>query len=58
MNLINLLGGNEHLIVLGAALGVAVLDLVFALNPKVEANGLLHAVYLFAKKIANKDKPQ
>lgn len=58
MNLISLLGGNENVVILAAALGVAVLDLIFALNPKTQANGLLHAVYLFAKKLAGKDKPQ
>lgn len=31
-----------------AAFAVASLDLLFALNPKIQANGLLHAVYVFA----------
>lgn len=37
-----------HVAVL-SALGVAVLDLVFALNPNAESNGLLHAIYLYLK---------
>lgn len=32
-----------------AALGVAVLDLVFALNSNLQANGVLHQVYLWLK---------
>lgn len=36
----------SHGVVL-AGLGVAVLDLVFALNPSLEANGILHQIYLW-----------
>lgn len=32
-----------------AALGVAVLDLVFAINPKAESNGVLHWVFVALK---------
>ena len=32
-----------------AAAGVALLDLIFALNPAARANGLLHWVYNFIK---------
>lgn len=33
-----------------AALLVAALDLAMALSPSLESNGLLHALYLLAKK--------
>lgn len=39
-----------HLGVL-SGLGVAILDLVFALSPNIDANGILHAVYLQLKKL-------
>lgn len=39
-----------------AALGISVLDLVFAINPKLDANGILHLVYL--QLAALKNKPQ
>jgi len=35
-----------------AGLGVAVLDLVFALSPSLASNGLLHAFYLWLKPSA------
>lgn len=38
-----------------AGAGIAVLDLVFALNPNVEApDGVLHAVYMQLKKLIGK----
>lgn len=40
-----------------AGLGVAVLDLIFAINPKADANGGLHWVYLKLKALAS-PKPQ
>ena len=40
-----------------AALAVAILDLAFALNQKLDGNGILHQIYLTAKKIAGKDAP-
>lgn len=39
-----------HSVIL-ASLGVAVLDLLFALSPNLEANGILHAIYLQLKKL-------
>jgi hypothetical protein len=35
--------------VMCAGLGVALLDLVFALIPSVESNGVAHSIYLFLK---------
>lgn len=46
----------SHAEVLGG-FGVAVLDLVFALNAKAASNGLLHWVYLQAKKLTGKSPP-
>lgn len=40
-----------------AGLGVAVLDLVFALNPNVAGNGVLHQVYLWLKKLGGSSTP-
>lgn len=39
-----------HQYVLAGAV-VAVLDLVFALVPSLEGNGVLHALYLWVKKL-------
>lgn len=39
---------SSHAVVLAAA-GVAVLDLIFALLPSVQSNGILHWVYVFLK---------
>jgi hypothetical protein len=41
-----------------ASLGVAVLDLLFALNPSLEANGVLHQVYLWIKGLVAPDAPK
>lgn len=38
------------------ALIVAVLDLAFALNSKLESNGILHAIYVALKKPAVLDQ--
>lgn len=38
-----------------AGLGVAMLDLVFALNPNSAANGALHYVYVQLKKLTGGD---
>ncbi len=40
-----------------AGLLVAVLDLVFALSPSLEANGILHALFLWVGGLANKQPP-
>lgn len=40
-----------------AGVGVAVLDLAFALSPKVDSNGLLHAIYLQLKKLTGGKPP-
>jgi len=34
-----------------AAAAVGLLDLAFALFPKIEANGILHQLYLWAKSV-------
>lgn len=42
-----------------AGAGVAVLDLVFALSPKIDSNGILHWVYLQLLKLkGDGPKPQ
>ena len=43
----------EHGTVL-AALGVAVLDLVFAVNQKAESNGILHWISIKLKSLVGK----
>lgn len=40
-----------HQIVLAVFI-VALLDLAFALAPKLEANGILHQIYLWVKKLS------
>lgn len=40
-----------------ASLGVAVLDLLFAVSPSLEGNGILHQVYLWIKAIVSKPQP-
>lgn len=39
-----------------AAALVAIMDLLFALNPGVEANGIAHAAYLWLKGFSKKDQ--
>lgn len=39
-----------HSVVL-AGVGVAILDLVFAMNPKTETNGILHWIYAQLTKV-------
>jgi hypothetical protein len=34
-----------------AAVLIAILDLIFALIPSVESNGILHSVYVFLKNL-------
>lgn len=44
-----------HQVVIGGFI-VGVLDLLFALNPNTQApDGLLHALYMFAKNLKGKD---
>lgn len=45
-----------HAVVL-AALGVAVLDFLFALIPTLSANGILHQFYLWLKSLGSKTPP-
>lgn len=48
---------NHQAVVTG--LVVAVLDLVFALNPNVNApDGILHSIYVFIKKLNAPKTPQ
>lgn len=42
-----------HEVIVASAV-VGILDLVIALNPKAESNGLLHGIYLFCKNIMSK----
>jgi hypothetical protein len=42
------------LLAAGAALGIAILDFIFAVNPSARANGFLHWVYL---ALGGKDTP-
>lgn len=46
-----------HEVVL-AAVGVAVLDLLFALNPAIKANGLLHWIYGVLVGVKAPDAPK
>lgn len=50
-SIIQFVTGHEVIL---AGLIVAVLDLVIALNPKAESNGLLHGIYVFCKNIVSK----
>jgi hypothetical protein len=43
---------SHEVIVAGAVVGI--LDLVIALNPKAESNGVLHGIYIFCKNIVSK----
>lgn len=43
-NIINFVVAHEVVL---AGVGVAVLDLVFALNPSSQSNGILHWVFVF-----------
>jgi hypothetical protein len=46
MNIVNFILAHQ---VVEAGLIVAVLDFAFAMKSGLEANGILHAIYLFAK---------
>lgn len=58
MALFSYLSSHPELVAMAAAAGVAVLDLVFALNEKANSNGLLHWVYLQLKSLKGEDKPK
>lgn len=57
MALFSYLASHPELVALAAGAGVAVLDLIFALNDKAKANGALHWIYLQLKSLKS-DKPQ
>ncbi len=39
-----------------AGLGVGIFDFVFAVSPKLESNGIIHAFYLWVKGLVVKPK--
>lgn len=57
MALFSYLASHPELVALAAGAGVAVLDLIFALNEKAASNGILHYLYLQLKSLKG-DKPQ
>lgn len=40
-----------------AALGVAIMDLIFAVSPSVQSNGLLHLIYMELKSLVIPTQP-
>lgn len=54
-SIISFIVGHEAVL---SGLVVAILDLVFALNPNANApDGLLHSIYLFVQKLTGKQPP-
>lgn len=44
----------EHQLILGGLI-IAVLDLVMAISPNLESNGIFHAIYSFFKNLGKHD---
>lgn len=57
MALFSYLASHPELVALAAGAGVAVLDLIFALNDKAKSSGMLHWLYLQLKSLKG-GKPQ